>query len=132
MKREACDTLNEAHQEFFHYACSQIGNMVYNKNVKRMHIITFKRLKACWEVHPETEAPLRAWFNHAKHAVWRTPLDVKRDYASASIIANNRVVFNIKGNAYRLVVIIEYQMGKIFIRFVGTHQEYDAIDPAEV
>lgn len=97
-----------------------------------MHIITFKRLKECWELHPETEEPLRAWFNYAKHAAWKTPVDVKRDFASASIIANNRVVFNIKGNTYRLVVKIEYQMGKIFIRFVGTHREYDAIDATTI
>jgi mRNA interferase HigB len=97
-----------------------------------MHVITFKRLKECWERHPETEEPLRAWFNHAKHAAWRTPIDVKRDFASVSIIANNRVVFNIKGNAYRLVVKIEYHMGKIFIRFVGTHHEYDTIDATTI
>lgn len=93
-----------------------------------MHIITFKRLKACWERHPDTEHPLRAWYSHTKQAQWRTPQDVKRDFSSASIVANNRVVFNIKGGAYRLVVKIEYQMGKIFIRFVGTHREYDDID----
>ena len=93
-----------------------------------MHVITFKKLKVCWELHPDTEQPLRAWYQHAGKAAWRTPEDVKRDFASASIIANNRVVFNIKGNAYRLVVKIEYQLGRIYIRFVGTHREYDAVD----
>lgn len=97
-----------------------------------MHIITFRRLRACWERYPETEQPLRAWHSHAKLATWRTPQDVKRDFGSASIVANDRVVFNIKGNAYRLVVKIEYEMGKIFIRFVGTHREYDDIDATSI
>lgn len=93
-----------------------------------MHIITFKRLRTCWERYSDTEQPLRAWYSHVKHANWKTPQDIKRDFASASILANNRVVFNIKGNSYRLVVKLEYQMGKVFIRFVGTHGQYDDID----
>lgn len=97
-----------------------------------MHIITFKRLKECWELHPDVEQPLRAWYQHVERAAWKTPEDIKRDFASASIIANNRVVFNIKGNAYRLVVKIEYRLGRIYIRFVGTHREYDAIDATAI
>lgn len=97
-----------------------------------MHIITFKNLKACWERHPDTEQPLRAWHHYVRQAKWRTPEDVKRDFASASIVANNRVVFNIKGGAYRLVVKIEYQLGRVYIRFVGTHREYDAVDVATI
>lgn len=97
-----------------------------------MHIITFKKLKECWERHPDTEQPLRAWHNHVQQATWRTPDDVKRDFASASIVAHNRVVFNIKGGAYRLVVKMEYSLGRVYIRFVGTHREYDGIDVTTV
>jgi mRNA interferase HigB len=93
-----------------------------------MHIITFKRLSTFWDVHPDAEQPLRAWFHHARRAVWRRPADVKRDFAGASIITGNRVVFNIKGNTYRLVVKIEYRLGRIYIRFVGSHGEYDRVD----
>ena len=93
-----------------------------------MHIITFKRLKRCWDRHPDTEGPLRAWYGHVQRARWRTPGDVKRDFPSASLLANNRVVFNIKGGAYRLIVKIEYQLGRVYIRFVGTHRAYDDID----
>ncbi|GIK72114.1 MAG: hypothetical protein BroJett021_11020 [Chloroflexota bacterium] len=64
----------------------------------------------------------------ARRAQWQSPADVKADYRSASIVGNNRVVFNIKGNTYRLVVIAAYHQGRLFIRFVGTHAEYDSID----
>jgi mRNA interferase HigB len=93
-----------------------------------MHIITFKRLKVFWDAHPDAEQPLRAWYHHVRQATWRTSGDVKHDFATASIIANNRVVFNIKGNTYRLVVKIEYELGRAYIRFVGTHRDYDDID----
>ena len=97
-----------------------------------MHIITFKRLSAFWDVHPDAEQPLRAWFHHARRAAWRTPADVKQDFGGASIIADNRVVFNIKGNTYRLVVKIEYRSGRIYIRYAGTHRAYDEIDATTI
>lgn len=93
-----------------------------------MHIVSLKTLRLFWEKHPDAEQPLRAWYLIAKRARWRTPSDIKADYGTASIIGNNRVVFNIKGNDYRLVVLAAYHKGRLFIRFVGTHADYDRID----
>ena len=93
-----------------------------------MHIVSLKALYTFWKAHPDAEEPLRAWYAIAKRAQWRTPTDIKADYASASFVGNKRVVFNIKGNRYRLIVLVEYQKGRLFIRFVGTHAEYDRID----
>ena len=93
-----------------------------------MRVISRKRLREFWERHPETQQPLLAWYADVKQANWKTPADVKKIYRNVSIVANNRVVFNIKGNQYRLVVVVQYQYGIVYIRFVGTHQEYDNID----
>ncbi len=75
---------------------------------------------------------MRAWYAEAKKANWRSPAEIKSIYRNASLLANNRVVFNIKGNDYRPIVIIEHKQEKIFIRFIGTHQEYDRIDATDV
>ncbi len=80
----------------------------------------------------DSEAPLRAWFKEAKEAGWKGPSEIKERYASASFLANDRVVFNIKGNDYRLVVAVRYDFGIVYIRFVGTHAEYDKIDAATI
>jgi len=93
-----------------------------------MRIISRRRLIEFWQQHPESEMPLRAWYEDCRKANWQSPHQIKLTYRTASILANNRVVFNIKGNHYRLVVVIEYRFGKVFIRFVGTHTEYDKID----
>jgi len=97
-----------------------------------MRIISRKALREFWEKHPDAEQPLRAWYANVKRAAWKTPLDVKTAYRNASFLANNRVVFNIKGNRYRLVAAINYQYSVIYIRFVGTHQEYDKINAATI
>lgn len=97
-----------------------------------MRIISRKTLVEYWQKCPETEQPLKAWYQEAKAAEWASPQDIKDQYRSASIVANNRVVFNIKGNAYRLVVAVAYSAGNIFIKFVGSHQEYDQIDVGTV
>jgi mRNA interferase HigB len=97
-----------------------------------MRIISKKMLKEFWEIHPDTEQPLRAWHSKASKADWKSTSDVKNDYRNASFIANNRVIFNIKGNQYRLVVVINYQYRIIYIRFVGTHIEYDNIDVSTI
>ncbi len=76
--------------------------------------------------------PLRAWYALASRADWKTPSDVKEAYRNASFIANNRVVFNLKGNDYRLVVLVRYDRGLIFVRIIGTHQQYDKIDAATI
>lgn len=93
-----------------------------------MHIISLKKLRLFWEIHPEAEQPLRAWHLIARRAQWRSPTDIRAVYGSASFVGKHRVVFNIKGNDYRLIVLAEYGKGKLFIRFVGTHAEYDRID----
>ena len=97
-----------------------------------MRIISRRRLVEFWQTHPGAEQPLRAWYTEAKKARWSSPAEIKAVYRSASILSNNRVVFNIKGNTYRLVVIVEYTQGKMFIRFVGTHAEYDRIDATSI
>ena len=93
-----------------------------------MHIISLKTLRLFWEIHPDAEQPLRAWHLIARRAQWRTPTDIRAVYGNASFVGNQRVVFNIKGNDYRLIVLAEYGKGKLFIRFVGTHADYDRID----
>ena len=97
-----------------------------------MRIIALKTLRDFWESHPNARQQLQAWYEDAKHAVWQSPTDIKAVYGNASIVANNRVVFNIKGNDYRLIVAINYQFGIAYIRFVGTHAEYDKVNAAEV
>lgn len=93
-----------------------------------MRIISRSTLRDFWESHPDAEGALKTWYYDASHADWKSPTDVKAVYSSASIIANNRVVFNIKGNTYRLIVAIRYDIGIIFVRFIGTHAEYDKVD----
>ena len=78
------------------------------------------------------KAALDAWFYEAKKAGWRTTVDIKRSYATASIVTAERVVFNIKGNAYRLVVAVDFEKGIVWIKWVGTHDDYDRIDVTEV
>ena len=97
-----------------------------------MHIVSIKTLREFWESHPDAEQPLRAWYAIARRAQWRSSTDIKAEYASASVVGGNRVVFNIKGNTYRLIVIAEYRKGRLSIRFVGTHSEYDRIDAATI
>lgn len=97
-----------------------------------MRIISRRRLREFWELHADSEAALRTWFNEVKQATWRTPADVKAQYATASFLAHNRVVFNIKGNDYRLITAIRYDLGIVFIRFIGTHPEYDRIDATTI
>lgn len=93
-----------------------------------MRIIALATLREFWKLHADAETPLRSWYAEASRAGWRSPADVKAAYRNASLIANNRIVFNIKGNDYRLVVAVHYNRGMMFIRFVGTHREYDRID----
>jgi len=97
-----------------------------------MRIIALRTLRAFWEQHPDVRQALQAWYHDAKHATWATPADIKNVYRNASAVGNNRVVFNIKGNQYRLVVAIQYQHGIVYIRFIGSHREYDKIDVATI
>ncbi len=93
-----------------------------------MRIIALSTLRTFWERHADAELPLRSWYAEASRAHWRTPADIKAAFRNASFTANSRVVFNIKGNDYRLVVAVHYDRGQMFIRFVGTHRQYDKID----
>jgi len=97
-----------------------------------MRIISRRRLREFWERHSDAQQPLQAWYADAKQADWQTPADIKRVYRNASIVANSRAIFNIKGNKYRLVVMVQYRYGIVYIRFVGTHQEYDKIDATTI
>lgn len=97
-----------------------------------MRIISRKTLREFWEKHPDAQPPLQAWYFDVKHSRWNSPADIKNIYRNASFLADNRVVFNIKGNKYRLVAAIQYDFGIVYIRFVGTHKEYDKIDAATV
>ncbi|MBW6472349.1 MAG: type II toxin-antitoxin system HigB family toxin [Anaerolineaceae bacterium] len=93
-----------------------------------MRIISRRILREFWEKHPDASVPLQAWFRDVEQANWKTPADIKAIHKNASFVAKNRVVFNIKGNHYRIVVVVVYQHGVVYIRFVGTHSEYDMID----
>lgn len=97
-----------------------------------MRIIALKTLREFWEGQPNARQQLQAWYEDAKHAAWQSPTDIKAMYRNASIVANNRVVFNIKGNDYLLIVAINYPIGIAYIRFIGTHAEYDRVNAAEV
>ena len=91
-------------------------------------IIAKSTLREYWEKHLDSEQYLKTWYDTALGSEWKSPNDVKKTYANASILKNSRIVFNIKGNAYRLVVKFNYEKQWIFIKFIGTHVEYDKID----
>ena len=93
-----------------------------------MRVVAVSTLRAFWERYPDAEQPLKAWYEEAKNATWTQPAEIKAQYRSASVLKNRRVVFNIKGNDYRLIVAIAYKLQIVYVKFVGTHQEYDAVD----
>ena len=96
-----------------------------------MRIIAKRTLRQFWEGHPRNRAakvPLEDWYAQTVTAEWSTPADVKQTYGDASILRSGRVVFNIGGNKYRLVAHINYFYKIVFVKFVGTHEEYDKID----
>ena len=96
-----------------------------------MRVIAKRTLREFWERHPDARQPLQDWYEAAR-SDWGTPNEVRARYSSASIIAGNRAVFNIKGNAYRLVVHVLYHRRRVYIRFIGTHGEYNRINAEEV
>lgn len=93
-----------------------------------MHIVAVRFLRVFREKHPDAEQALRSWVDEAKKASWSQPAQIKEQYRSASILKNKRVVFNIKGNDYRLVVSVAYNFQAVYVKFIGTHKEYDAIN----
>lgn len=96
-----------------------------------MRILKRKTLEDFWKKHADAEQALRSWFNEVKHSEWKDTNDIKFRYRSADFVSGSRVVFNIKGNKYRLIVEVKYLAKIVYIRFIGTHAEYDKID-AEV
>jgi mRNA interferase HigB len=117
--------------------CSHFRNILLAQKkgphyIAVMRIIAKSTLRAFWERFRDAEEPLLAWYREAEKADWASPAKVKNQYRNASIIGDNRVVFNIKGNDYRLVVKINYGYRVVYVRFVGTHSEYDRIDAREV
>ena len=97
-----------------------------------MRVIAVSTLQDFWELHPDAEQPLKAWCQEATNASWTQPAEIKEQYRSASVLKNRRVVFNIKGNDYRLIVAIAYKLQIVYVKFVGTHKEYDAVDAETV
>ena len=100
-----------------------------------MRIIAKRTLRQFWEDHPrgaEAKAALQVWHSATAAADWATPADVKQSYGDASVLKGSRVVFNIAGNKFRLVVRINYPYRIVYIRFVGTHEEYDDIDAEKI
>lgn len=97
-----------------------------------MRVISKRPLREFWEEYPDSEEPLLAWYREAEDAKWDSPAAVKAQYRSASFPGGNRVIFNIKGNDYRLVVKINYPYSVIYIRWVGTHKDYDKLDVMEL
>ncbi len=93
-----------------------------------MKIVSVKILREFWLLFPESEQHLKAWVDEARQANWNQPADIKEKYRSASILKNRRAVFNIKGHDYRLIVAIAYRFGAVYIKFIGTHQQYNAIN----
>jgi mRNA interferase HigB len=93
-----------------------------------LRVIAKKTLRDFWLKHADAEQSLKSWYHETTKCKWKGPGDIKVDYPSASFLQNNRVVFNIKGNTYRLIVRINYSVSVVWIRFVGTHAQYDKID----
>lgn len=97
-----------------------------------MRVISIKILREFWEIHSECQQQLKSWFQETSKAEWKNPNEIKLEYPSASLIGDNRVVFNIKGNHYRIIVKINFEYKMVWIRFVGTHSEYDKIDANKI
>ena len=97
-----------------------------------MRVIAIRTLRQFWEVHADAEQPLRAWYQDAKAAEWSTPQHIKVAYANASIINGERVVFNIKGNDYRLLVSVNFRQKAAYVIWFGTHKEYDKINTVTI
>ena len=107
----------------------QFGNFpLYLWQNNTLRVIAKRTLREFWELNPDSEQQLMVWYREATNADWNSPNEIKSHYASASILKNSRVVFNICGNKYRLILEINFPRKWVFIRFIGTHKEYDKID----
>lgn len=97
-----------------------------------MRVIAKKTLRTFWEKHADSKQQLKSWFQETSNVEWKNSKDIKKGYPSTSFLVDNRVVFNIKGNKYRLIVKINYDYHMVWIRFIGTHAEYDKIDATKI
>ena len=98
-----------------------------------MQVIARRTLKEFWQRHPQAERPIRTWFAVASRARWKGPDDVKRQFGSTvDFVGDNRIIFDLGGNKYRLIVRVSYTFGRVLVKFVGTHAEYDRINPETV
>ena len=97
-----------------------------------MRVIAEKTLRDYWQKHPIVRKSLEAWLEDVHRADWKRPTDLQSIYGDDVVLPDDRAVFNIKGNAYRLVVHIHYKSNIVFIRFIGTHAEYDKVDATKV
>jgi len=97
-----------------------------------VQIIAKRTIRRFWERHPHAETPLRVWFSQVNRAAWAGPADIKAAFGSADFVGDNRVIFDIGGNKYRLVAHVSYGFSRVLVKFVGSHAEYDEIDPETV
>ena len=109
-----------------------MGTTLIFTQIHQLRIVAKKILREFWEIHPDCEQQLKTWYEETEKVSWTNPNDIKVDYPSASILKDNRVVFNIKGNHYRLIVKINYDYEMIWIRFIGTHKVYDKIEAQNI
>ena len=97
-----------------------------------MRVIAKKILREFWTNHKDSEQQLKTWFRETSKANWVSPSDIKSDYPKVSILKSGRVIFNICGNSYRLIVKVNYKRKSVFVRFIGTHKDYDKIDAEKI
>src|SRR6516165_2478204 len=98
-----------------------------------MQVLARRTLKQFWERHPQAEGPTRAWFAAVVKARWKGPTDVRRQFGStADFVHDNRVIFDLGGNKYRLIVHVSSEFGRVLVKFIGTHADYDRINPETV
>ena len=98
-----------------------------------MQIVARRTLRKFWELHSQAEGPIRAWSALVSKARWRSPIDVKRQFGNTvDFVADNRIIFDLGGNKYRLVVHASYEFSRVLVKFIGSHADYDRIDPETV
>lgn len=102
------------------------------ENVTLMRVLAKKTLRDFWKKHTDSEEQLKTWYKEASKAKWDNPSDIRKEYAKASILKGGRIVLNIYGNKYRLIVEINYKRKWVFIRFIGSHEDYDKIDANKI
>jgi mRNA interferase HigB len=109
-----------------------LGTFAIFGQILLLRVIAKKILRDFWTKHPDSEQQLKSWYKEAEEALWKNPNEIKREYPSASVLEDNRIVFNIKRNKYRLIIRINYHYQMIWIRFIGTHAQYDKIKASQI